>query len=165
MLRKLKLVIILVVLATSITGCTVESDRIYTICKIDDGEVYCYKNENEFYKVLEDNTLLKLSGVGLYARPMLQIIPSEGEYEFYYQLPGLYKGTLESVHHYVYKLQEDGCGKEDIVYSDCNILDMYLYNNEYSVRIVYNIRGDIRIYAIDSSDNPIKPPYLNDKDI
>jgi small nuclear ribonucleoprotein (snRNP)-like protein len=145
-----------------LTGCTTEADRIYTICKYDNGEIYCYKNEDEFYKVLEDGSLLSISGVGVKALPALRVIPSDGEYLFNYQMPGLYKGTLESVDHYVYLLLENN-GSLDIKYADSNSVEMFIYTESCNIRIIYNIRGDIRIYAVDNSNNYINPPYLSEE--
>ena len=47
MFNKLSLFIVLV-LCLTLTGCTHDANRIYTICKVDDGVKYCY-NSDGFY--------------------------------------------------------------------------------------------------------------------
>lgn len=154
--------LLLTLLLSLLSGCTYEADRIYTVCKYTETETYCYKDSDNFYKVLDDGALVKVSGVGLKAKPALHLIPDDGEYVFEEQLPGLYKGTLESVNAYAHKLLNDGSTYE-IVSADANILEIVVSCNEYSVRIIYNIRGDVRIYAIDDSSNSINPPYINEE--
>lgn len=141
---------------------TVDADRIYTVCKYDNGIIYCYNNDENFYRV-SDDALIKVGTANLKAKPCLQFIPTKGDYKFEYILPGLYRGTLTSVYHYSSRLLNTDNSSYEVTYSDCNMLEVYIYSEEFDVRIIYNILGDVRVYAVDNSDNPIEPPYLIDK--
>lgn len=163
MRMKLSFLLLLTTCLCLLSGCTYTANRVYSICKEDNGVVYCYNSAGEHYKITEDATWLPSSGVGLQDLPALQLIPTEGVYNFTYQLPGLYRGTLESVAHYVnYMIEEDDATYE-VTYRDWNNVEAYVYSSTYSVRIIFNIKGDVRIYAIDNSDNSIEPPYLIEK--
>jgi len=150
--------LLLSTLTIFLSGCTKISDRIYVICKTSSEGTYCYKSETDFYKQVDDD-LIKISGIELTAKPALQLIPNSGEYIFTYQLPGLYKGTLESVSAYVDKLKADG-NLLEIVYSDCNDLEIVLTCETSSTRILFNVRGDVRIYAVDNAGKPLEPLFI-----
>lgn len=145
-----------------LSGCTHEANRIYTICEYGHDGVYCYDINENFYQVYDDGSLIQVSSVGLKAYPALSLTPTAGNYEFENVMPGLYRGTLTSVNHYVSTLCNDS-GYYDVVFADPNNLELYVYTETYNVRIIYNIRGEVRLYAIDKSDNFIEPPYLNEK--
>lgn len=155
-------IIMLIMLALFMSGCTRTSDRIYSVCKIQDGFTYCYNSEGSFYIIDSRGDIVKTSGVGLKALPALHIVPVAGSYKFTYILPGLYNGTLESVNKYVYKIMTDDSGDVELSYCDWNNVEVYLHTASYSVRIIFNVTGEVRIYAIDSSGNAMKPPYLGD---
>lgn len=159
MFNKLSLFIVLI-LCLTLTGCTHDANRIYTICKVDDGVKYCY-NSDGFY-VVSDNNLTPTSSIGLKKYPALCIVPEEGDYVFEYQLPGFYKGTLTSVNRYAHRLIELGFTYE-YSYADCNSLEVYFISNDLKVRLLYNIKGSVRIYCVDNSNNYITPPYLNEE--
>lgn len=161
MKRKLTLCALLLC-ALFLSGCTVEADRIYTVCKNDGENVYCYKEDGSFY-YYSNGILVPTSGVGLQAYPALHVTPCSGEFSFTYVLPGLYSGTLASVNHYVYKLQQESSSELIIQYQDWNNIDFIVKTDNVSTRIIYNIKGDVRIYAVDNSDNPIEPLYINVK--
>lgn len=160
MYRRYILTIVCLML-TLCTGCvTVEADRIYTICKTDGTDTYCYNDTGSFYFLSPDGLLVPTSGVGLRNLPALTITPREGEFEFIYQLPGLYDGTLHSVNCYVNKLLTELNGELEVTYRDWNNIELYVKSATVSTRIIYNIKGDVRIYAIDNSNNPITPLYI-----
>lgn len=140
------------------TGCAVEADRIYTICCIDNGSQFVYDGSGNFYTVAADGSLTPNINPKLIRKPALMFLPSEGEYELEYVLPGYYKGTLTSLEHYVYAVCSDIASIE-ILYADPNSLELIVPVEDISLRILFNIRGDVRIY---SSDGAI-PLYLNDK--
>ncbi len=157
-MRKILLLVMLTI-CVFLSGCAIESDRIYTVCKIDNGTVYVYDGSGKFYTVLQDGTLQPNINPNLITKPALMLLPKEGDFEFEYVLPGLYKGTLTSVNHYVHKVCTD-LSAIDTVYADPNNLEIFVPAGDISIRILFNIRGDVRIY---SSDNTI-PVYLNKKD-
>lgn len=149
----------LILLCFNLTSCTVDANRIYTICKRDNNKVYCYSNDGVFFEVLDDGSLIQTSGVGLNAYPELHLIPKEYGYTFVNVLPGLYSGTLKDVSGYVNKLLIEGYTYE-IVYSDCYNIELYAYSESCNIRILFNKQGEVRIYSVDNSDNYINPPYL-----
>lgn len=161
-MRRIHLFLLLILCLMGLTGCTKEANRIYTVCKTDGKDTYCYDDKGEFY-FYTDDTLVKTSGVGLQAYPALHVIPSEGDFNFTKELPGKYRGTLTSVNHYAYKLLQDVDSELKIVYQDWNNIEVIITCAKYSTRILYNIQGDIRIYAVDNSNNPMTPAYINSK--
>ena len=164
-LIKKRSLLVMGIIATllQLCGCTTTANRIYTTCKYDNGVTYCYDDKGNFYKVDEDtDELIKVSSVGLQPYPVLDIMYEPGDYEFTYQMPGLYKGTLESVNHYLYKLMKD-VGSCKIVYQDPNRVELFFNADNYSLRLIYDIDGNVRIYAVDNSGNSIEPPYLSEE--
>ena len=152
---------ILTCMCLLLTGCTVTADRIYTVCKVDKDVIYCYKADGSFYTVSDKGVLESVPAVGLKAYPALSLTPSKGDYDFKYVLPGLYKGTLESVNNYVYKLCDGDNQCITISYADYSLLDVFVKTTKVSTRIIYSINGDVRIYAQDNSKNSEDPLYLN----
>lgn len=165
-MRKLKnfrklLSLALVCTSLSVSGCTVTANRVYSVCKISDGVTYCYNDEDKFFLLREDGVFAPTSSVGLRALPALHVIPSGGSFQFEEQLPGLYTGTLASVNHYVERLQTDLGSTFEMTYCDWNNIEGHVESAELSVRIVYNITGQVRIYAIDANGDGIVPPYIS----
>lgn len=154
-MKKLLLPVLLLICLT-LSGCSIEADRIYTVCRIADGVQYVYDGSGNFYTVTESNSLQTNIDPSLISKPALMLMPKEGDYAFEYILPGLYKGTLTSVNHYVYAICTD-LESIQIIYSDANKLEVIVPADDISIRILFNIRGDVRIY---SSDNTI-PLYLD----
>lgn len=142
-----------------ISGCTVNSNRVYTICKIDESDEYCYSDNGEFFKVV-DGYPIKISSVGLKSLPALTLSPTEGEYKFVKQMPGLYKGTLRSVNCYIFKICNGDTSNLEVKYRDWNNIEVYVYTDDYNARVIFNIRGDVRIYFINSKQEPIEPLYI-----
>ena len=157
---RIKLSLLILLICFLVTGCTIESNRIYTICKMDSGSTYCY-NDDGFY-VVSGNSLIETSSVGLKPYPVLHVTPSAGEFVFSKDLPGCYKGTLESVNSYLYKLISDGCSYT-VTYSDPNNIELYAECPEYKLRLLFNIKGTVRIYCLNNSGNYIMPPYINEE--
>lgn len=141
-----------------LSGCAVEADRIYTVCCIDNGIQYVYDGSGNFYTVGTDGSLTPNINPKLIRRPALTFMPKEGEYDLKYVLPGYYRGTLTSLEHYVYAVCSDLTSIE-VIYSDPNSLELIVPAEDISLRILFNIRGDVRIY---SSDGTI-PLYLDSK--
>ncbi len=148
----------LLLLCICLTGCAIEADRIYTVCCIDDGTQYVYDGSGNFYTVGADGSLIPNINPKLINKPALMFIPTEGEYAFENILPGYYRGTLTSVEHYVYEVCTD-LTSIDVIYADANNLKLIVPVGENFLRIMFNVRGDVRIY---SSDGTI-PLYLNGK--
>ena len=153
MKRKHLLFFILIYLCTLLTGCTVTADRIYTICKISEDNVYCYKSDGSFYTVSKSGELESVPAVGLKAFPALCLKPTKGSYNFSSKMPGLYRGTLESVNRYVYKLSEGDASCITISYADYYLLDIFVKTSTTSTRIIYSINGDVRCHAHVIFDN------------
>lgn len=153
----------LLICTLSLLGCTVESKRIYTVCKVDENGVqYCYDLDGNFY-YRPDDKLVKISGVGLHSYPALILAPRSGDYYFEYQLPGKYKGTLRSVNCYVYKLLKDP--NAELIYKsrDCYTIDCFITSDVGSTRILFNKSGNVRIYFINNSAIPSKPLYISEE--
>lgn len=143
-------------------GCTVTSNRIYTVCKVDGDKSYCYNNAGEFFLV-SGESFTKISAVGLKELPALSLDLSDGSYTFKEKLPGLYGGTLASVNHYLYRLCDGDVSSVSVSYRDWNNIESFVVNEEFKARVIFNIRGDVRIYFVDNYDNPIAPLYLNEE--
>lgn len=159
MTKNILRIIPLVLLLCLFTGCTKQKDNhIYVVCRIENNTKYCFDDANNFYKVNPDGKVVLCHKKDLQPYPILDIHPSDGEYNFRYQLPGLYKGTLESLNNYLGKLSKECTLK--IISVDWESAELYANASDYSVRIIFKVNGDVRIYAIDNSDNPVTPPYL-----
>lgn len=159
-MKKLLLPLLLIVIL--VPGCTVESNRIYNVCKVStDGTVYCYDDLGKFYVVYNDN-VLPISGVGLYTYPTLKLIPTTGDYTFTKDIPGKYAGSLRDVNHYVYKLLSELSNVSIVTNSvDCYIMDITVNADEGITRIIFNKSGSVRIYYTDNSGNAEEPLYIN----
>lgn len=152
---------IFLLITVLLSGCTVESNRIYNVCKVSsDGTVFCYNDAGEFFKVYND-TVLPISGVGLYPYPTLKVIPTEGPFDFTYVLPGNYTGSLRDVNHYVFKLLKEDNAAIVMLETDCHIIDFKVISDLHTTRIIYNKSGTVRIYCVDNSGNPLEPLYIN----
>lgn len=147
MLRILKRVTSIILITSLLQGCgIVTSDRIYSVCKVDGDKIYCYNTENSFFLKTKNN-FVPTSSVRLKALPALHVIPKDLEYEFTSVIPGLYTGTLYDVDGYVYSLQRDYDGVLEVSYADWNNLDIKVHCTDFDVRVLYNITGEVRIYA------------------
>lgn len=155
--------LLLIVLMSLLCGCgVVTSDRVYFVCKIEDGITYCYKDEDSFYMQVDGN-FVPTSGVRLKALPALHIIPKDVDYSFEYVLPGLYNGTLHSVNGYVHELVTNHGGVLEISYCDWNNIDAKVLCDDFNVRIVFNITGEVRMYAVNDDGYMEDIPYINIK--
>lgn len=154
-----KVIILITLLLMSLTGCTIEAERIYVVCKQDSATTYVYDTNNNFYELINGD-LVPHSGVALKAYPALTIEPYDCEYNIVPVLPGLYRGTLESLSGYLFKLLKDN-GEFEIVSRDWNNIEIIVKTDEVNTRLIFNISGDIRIYAEDNFHNSIEPLYLN----
>lgn len=161
--NKLNLLSIFILCSFLLCSCGSTAKRIYTVCKVENGSTFCYNSDGDYYEITEDGKYLPSKGVGLNNKPALDLISSAGDYHFESVLPGLYSGTLESVYHYVDKIVTTDNATVDIPYRDWNNLEIFLYTDKYSVRVIYNIRGEVRLYAVDKSNKFIQPPYINEK--
>lgn len=141
-----------------LSGCGRHSGNIYITCREVNNVKYCYNQNGEFFMIAEDGRVTQYTQKDLKPHPMIHIEPTEGDYNFTYVLPGLYSGTLESLNNYLGALSKD-C-KFVIKSCDWNSVELYAYSDAYSVRILFNLNGELRIYAIDNSDKPISAPYL-----
>lgn len=140
------------------SGCGRRTGNIYIVCREADNVKYCYNQNNEFFVISEDGKVSQYTQKNLKPYPMIHIEPSEGNYNFTYVLPGLYSGTLESLNNYLGVLSKE-CSF-DIKSCDWYSVELYAHSEDYSVRILFNLNGELRIYAINNSDNPISAPYL-----
>ena len=156
-MKRLLVLFILCLLCCTFAGCTVTADRIYTLCKYDGTDYFYFKDDGTFW-MYHDGMLVPHSGVGLQAYPALCVNPMDKPYSFEYILPGLYKGTLQSVWSYI---SEFDCEKT-VQYQDWNTLDVLLEYDTGKTRIIYTINGDVRIYAVDNLGNSLQPLYINE---
>lgn len=158
-MKRIILSFIILCIALTFAGCVETADRIYTVCKVEGDTLYVYNDSGEFFSYKEGK-YLKHSGVGLVNRPALKLVtPSLGTYEFDAELPGLYHGTLESVSAYVQCLENSGYDS-GVKAADYQNIELFCVSEDYSVRILFNIRGTVRIYAIDADKTSIEPPYI-----
>lgn len=149
---------LLVLLCLLLTGCTVEADRIYVVCRVSNGDITCYKNDTEFYDISPDGALTPTIDPTLRAYPALDLYIHDGEYNLYPILPNLYKGTKTDVERYLFELSSrEGLNNVRWVYSDYQRFEVLYTTTVTTYRILFNIYGEVRIY----SENNLPPPYLN----
>lgn len=155
-----KIILLLTLLATLLTGCAVESNRIYTVCKRIGDITYCYDDEVNFYRRNNTGEFYSVPAVGLVAKPAMIVHVSDGDYSFVESLPNCYTGTLQSVEHYIfYLIEKDNVQftTDEVSYSNVNF---HLSCAEYSLKIFYTSDGVVRVYAVNSGGLPIDPPYI-----
>ena len=149
-------VLLLIFFLLTLTGCTVEADRVYTICRKTADSTYVFSGSGDFYTYI-DGKVYPCLDPNLQPYPALTFKIEDGEYNITYILPGHYRGTLKSLEHYVNELVSGDFGKVEVIFADWQDLEILVTLDDLNVRILYNIRGDIRIY----SSNNCAPPYLN----
>lgn len=146
----------------NLAGCTRVANRIYTVCKVDGDTSYVYNSDGEFF-TLKNDVYLKHSGVGLECKPALKLVTTDKQdYAFTKTLPGLYVGTLENVSSYVNTLKSNDYSV-DVRRADCKDIEVFCTSTDGSVRILFNISGTVRLYAIDASGTSIEPPFIVDE--
>lgn len=155
---RIRVALLLTIIVVVITGCTVEASRIYIVCRYDNGAVSCYKNANEFYDVDVNGNLLPTIDPTLRAYPILTFTPTQGDYNFEPDVPNLYHGCKVELEHYVYRLLENDFDAFEIIYSDYQRLEIKVYSQTTTYRILYNIYGEIRVYS--ENNSPIL--YINE---
>lgn len=141
-----------------LTSCGKRTSSIYVVCKETSECKYCYNQLGNFIVCKKDGTKVPYYKTDLKCYPALVVSPSKGKYSFRYVLPGLYAGTLESFNNYLGVL-EDEC-TIDVISRDWNSIELFAHSESYSVRMLFNMNGELRIYAINNSDNSITAPYL-----
>ena len=154
-----KAFILIIPLMFILVGCTTEADRIYTVCKIDNGLPYVYSTSGVYS--VSNNTLEPCYDINVEKKPALQLFPTDKDFNFEYVLPGLYKGTLEDVSAYVNFMVTNDSATYYIVNSNPESLEVIVDSSEYSARILYNTSGDVRVYFVDNSNLSIIPLYIN----
>lgn len=157
-MRKYSIVLPFILLLLSLTGCTVEADRVYVVCRKTADTTYVFSGSKEFY-TYDGEQLYPCIDPNLQPYPALQFNIEDGEYNLAFVLPGLYRGTLTSLEHYVYKVCNGDSSKITVISADWQELELLLTLDNIDMRILYNIHGDIRIY----SSNNSAPLYLNEK--
>lgn len=158
-----KCILLFIVSLLCLTGCkTVEANRIYTVCQIEDGISIAYNPDMEFVQVV-DGKILPHSGAGVTAKPVLTFHPSSGDYVITAtDTPHLYHSTLESLEHYIfYLLQDDAELKIDFI--SWRELDIYVHSPTWHCRCIWNIDGSLRLYFIDNYSNALPPLYINEE--
>lgn len=161
-MKRLFISFIFLIILSNFVGCTKVADRIYTVCMIEDDKRYVYNSNGEFF-TLKNNYYLKHSGVGLECKPALQLITTDKDsYSFVADIPGLYTGTLEDVSSYVKYLGTKGY-THGIKRADCKDIEVLCTSVHGSVRILFNISGTVRIYAVDKDGTTVEPPFISEK--
>lgn len=143
-----------------LTGCTRTADRIYTVCRVSEKGISTYKPNGTFYDYHEDGSLTPSMDPTLRALPALQFNPRQHSYKLTPVLPGLWEGTLQGLEGYVYELTQNGFTFDGCTYADWQKLEFYVYSDDDTYRIMYNIYGEVRIY----SQNKAPILYLNEEE-
>lgn len=158
-MKRIFLSFLVLCVVVNLVACTVVANRIYTVCKIDGSTSYVYNNKGEFF-TKDGDRYLKHSGAGLECKPALQLVSTNKvTYNFDKQMVGMYKGTLEDVSAYVYQLSLKSYSTV-VNYADCKDLELFCVSEDMSVRILFNLHGTVRIYAVDKDGYAIEPPML-----
>lgn len=159
-----KCIILFMLLATLLTGCsTVDANRIYTVCQIENDISIAYNTDFEFVQVLSDGSIHPHSGAGVTAKPVLSVKPKSGEYVISVtDVPNKYKATLESVEHYIQRLLDEG-SEYEVAFISWRELDVYVHNEEWHCRCLWDIDGNLRVYFVDIYNNTMEPLYLNEE--
>ena len=161
---KTKLIGLLMFVCISLTGCVVEADRIYTVCKDTPTERWVYNANGEFYKFDKTSSeFSKVEPVTLDAKPMLLLDLKPGDYCIVEEVPNKYKCTLEDFNNYINTLVEKDSVDYEVVCSDYKSMELSIKCSNYSMKCFYTNNDYLRLYCIDSDSNPTDPPYINEE--
>lgn len=160
-MKKSVLTLVTLCFLVLLTGCTVEADRIYTVCKSTEDTVYVYNAEGEFF-TYKNGEVLPCYEPSLQARPKLILeFDDSTDFSFDKEMPSVYIGSKEDCLHYVTKLLRERNGKYRLLSVDWKSFEMLVTTSECDVRVLYSNDNRVRIYAQDESGG-IVPPYLED---
>lgn len=159
-MKKYIVTLVILFLVTQLVGCikTVNGHRNWVLCKEESGVKYYYNDIGEF-KCVKNSNILAHSGAGLQSYPALSVIPSSHSYSFSYILPGLFEGTLYDVEGYIADLLENGYTSHEVVFKDNASAEVYVHSDKSSVRILFTINGDVRIYESTGKVPPLLDKY------
>lgn len=153
--------LITIVLSMLLTGCTVTSDRIYAVCRVDGDNVFVFNGEGEFYKY-SNKQLVKYLGADLQAKPKLTVyLPEEPNYNLELEVPTVYRGTKEDALGYIAKVMLEKDAEVLCPKVDWKSFEAFLRYDEANIRVVYTTDNKVRVYAQSVSGNAITPPYLD----
>lgn len=162
---KNKLIILCLLICCILTGCTVDGDRINTVCKDTPTCTYVYNANGDFY--FKDKTTGDFNSAvpgGLVNKPILLLTPSEGSYTLTEDLPNKYACTFDDFNNYLNYLIVNDNISYTIECVDYKSVELTVCCNTYSMKCFYTNNGFLRLYCVDSAGNPITPPYINEEE-
>ncbi|MCM1215074.1 MAG: hypothetical protein NC548_11205 [Lachnospiraceae bacterium] len=161
-MKKRLLSLIFIICTLCITGCTVDANRIYTVCKSTESTSYVYNADGEFF-MLTNGRLIPCSSNGLQTKPKLILIFDDStDYNLVEEIPSVYSGTKDDCLHYVTRVLTELGGKYAIINVDWKSFEMLISTDDYDIRIIYTSDDKVRIYA-QCDDEGVAPPFLNEK--
>lgn len=165
---RIKLLFILAFVIFCVTACDAEEKEqgfiivgenvnrgVHTVT-LDDGE-YRY-----VYDLDERKVVLSEVSPGSNVKPSIYLINSD-HYSLQYVSPIVYYGTYEDFCGYVNSLYNLGF---ECVYLNAtsNLYDIKLSSEEYTVRVIYQGKDEIKILSKNKKFFNTDPPYINEKD-
>lgn len=154
------LTLLTIALSLLLTGCTVTSNRIYTVCRVEGDDVYVYNADGEFFRYV-DKKLVPYIGADLQPKPKLTVyLPEEPVYNLEKEIPTVYAGTKDDALGYIAKVMLSTNAEVQCPYVDWKSFTAYIRNDTMVMRVLYTTDNKVRIYAQDVSGNTIAAPYL-----
>lgn len=151
---------LLALLTLCLTGCTVESDRIYTVCKVENNMVYCYNDSGEFFLV-NGGKVIPCPGVGLQAKPKLALyLPESTEFNLTKKIPSVYEASLNDTLCYISKVMQETGAVINCPVVDWKSFTAYVKGDTFDMKVIYSNDETVRVYMNDANGNAVVPLYL-----
>lgn len=157
---KCRLLILITCLCFLFTGCTVTSDRIYTVCRVSGDNVYVYNGNSDFF-LYKSGKLISCPRGDLQPKPKLCLdLPEETDFHFVKEMPSVYQASLNDVLRYVSKVMQETSAEVACPEVDWKSFTAYLRNSDFDMKVYYSSDNKVRVYMNDSEGNAVTPLYL-----
>lgn len=160
---KTKLCFVILCMSLLLVSCgPVEANRIYTVCRETEQEVYVYDADGNFYTW--NGRYVKPCKVNdLQPQPRLtlkSLFDETLDYQLAYEMPSVYTATYTDALHYLGNVMLQDNGQYAITSVDWKSFEILITTNSYDLRALYTTDNYLRLYVISKAGEAMTPPYL-----
>ena len=160
---KTKVLLLLCLFCVTLSGCTHDANRVFTVCKETSDSVYAYNTSGDFVKKDKTTGVIEpYKSNSLINKPALLLNSAMGEFELAYVLPNQYSCDFINFNRYLNHCVSSDNAVIEINNIDYKSVDVTIVSADYKVRCYYSNNDIVRLYAVDSDDTPIHPPYISE---